>query len=273
MTDHPETPASLLIAAAQFAPTDDTAANARTIAELVATAAGRGASVVLLPEYADYFVDPFDPSLRDHAQDVPGAFTTALQELAARHDVTIVASMLERAADGRRVHNTLVAVDASGVVARYRKVHLYDAFGQRESDWVAPGEPAPPEIFERGGIRFGLQTCYDLRFPEVSRVLVDAGADVLLVPAEWVRGPLKEAQWTTLLHARAIENTVYVVAADHTPPIGVGLSTIVDPQGVAIAALGTGEGIAVAEIDRAQIDAVRRRNPALSLRRYRVEPR
>ena len=92
--------------------------------------------------------------------------------------------------------NTVVAVaPGAGVVARYRKLHLYDAFGQRESEWVAPGDIGDPEVFEAGGIRFGLQTCYDARFPEVTRRIVDAGADVVCMPAEWVRGPLKEAHW------------------------------------------------------------------------------
>ena len=151
--------------------------------------------------------------------------------------------------DDRRVRNTVVAVDASGVIATYRKLHLYDAFGQRESDWIEPGGIEGPETFELAGLRFGLMTCYDLRFPEVARLLVDAGADVFLVPAEWVRGPLKEHHWSTLLHARAIENTVFVAAADHPPPLGVGHSMIIDPQGVQIAAVGTGTGVAVAHLD------------------------
>jgi predicted amidohydrolase len=116
-------------------------------------------------------------------------------------------------------------------------------------------------------------TCYDLRFPEVGRMLADAGADVVLVPAEWVRGPLKEHHWRTLVHARAIENTVFVAAADHPPPLGVGNSMIVDPQGVEIAAIGTATDVVVAHLDRATVERVRRVNPALELRRMRVVPR
>ena len=181
-----------------------------------------------------------------------------------------MAGLLERAGDGRRVRNTVVAVEASGVVARYRKLHLYDAFGQRESDWVEPGEIADPETFEVGGLRFGLMTCYDLRFPEVGRLLVDAGADVFLVPAEWVRGPLKEHHWRTLVQARAIENTVFVAAADHPPPLGVGMSMIVDPQGVQMAAVGTATDVAVAHLDPDAVERVRRVNPSVSLRRFGV---
>ncbi|BDV30971.1 carbon-nitrogen hydrolase family protein [Microbacterium terricola] len=263
---------STALAVAQFAPAADTAANLAVIGDLVATASDRGAKVVVLPEYASYFIDPFDASLAEHAQPLDGAFTAALTGLAAAHGVVIVAGLLE-GGEGRRVRNTVVAVSADGIVASYRKLHLYDAFGQRESDWVEPGEIGPPETFTVDGIRFAVMTCYDLRFPEVARVLADAGADVILVPAEWVRGPLKEGQWRTLLHARAIENTVYVAAADHPPPLGVGASMIVDPQGVEIAGVGTATDVAVAHVDRATVERVRRVNPSLLLRRFRVVPR
>jgi predicted amidohydrolase len=93
------------------------------------------------------------------------------------------------------------------------------------------------------------------------------------VPAEWVRGPLKEHHWRTLLQARAIENTLYVAAADHPPPLGVGHSALIDPQGVEIAAVGTGTDVAVGFVERAAVERVRRTNPALALRRFRVEPR
>jgi predicted amidohydrolase len=265
-------PRATAIAVAQFAPAADEAANLAAIGKLVATASGRGAVLVVLPEYSSYFVDPFDETLAAHAEALDGPFVTALTGLAAAHDVVIVAGLLERA-DGRRVRNTVVAVDATGLVASYRKLHLYDAFGQRESDWVEPGHLSAPETFQVDGLRFGLMTCYDLRFPEVGRTLADAGADVFLVPAEWVRGPLKEHHWRTLIVARAIENTVFVAAADHPPPLGVGNSMIVDPQGVEIAAIGTATDVAVAHLDRATVERVRRVNPALQLRRMRVVPR
>lgn len=261
------------VAVAQFAPSADADANLQSITHLTETAAARGARVVVFPEYSSYFVDPFDETLAAHAQDVDGPFTTALASLAAEHGVVIVSGLLERADDERLVRNTVVAVDESGVVARYRKLHLYDAFGQRESDWVEPGVLSEPETFEAGGLRFGLMTCYDLRFPEVARLLADAGAEAFLVPAEWVRGPLKEHHWRTLVHARAIENTVFVAAADHPPPLGVGNSMIVDPQGVEVAAVGTATDVAVAHLDVEAVERVRRVNPSLALRRLRVVPR
>lgn len=264
---------TLALGVAQFAPTADTSANLDSIAELVATASSRGARVVVFPEYSSYFVDPFDVSLAENAQPLDGPFVQALGDLARRHDVVVVAGLLETGDDAHRIRNTVVAVGPDGLRAHYRKLHLYDAFGQRESDWVQAGDLAPPQTFELGGLRFGLMTCYDLRFPEVGRLLVDAGADVFLVPAEWVRGPLKEHHWRTLLHARAIENTVYVAAADHPPPLGVGSSLVVDPQGVEIAAVGTATDVAVAHLDIGALERVRRVNPSLRLRRLGVVPR
>jgi predicted amidohydrolase len=260
-----------VVAVAQFAPTAEHRANRETVAELAERAAERGATLVVFPEYSSYFLDPFDETLREGAEPLDGPFVSGLQELAGRLGIHLVAGVLERA-DGDRVHNTVVAVTGDGPVAVYRKQHLYDAFGQRESDWVAPGELDAPQVFAVDGVICGIMTCYDLRFPESARVLVDAGADLLLVPAEWVRGPLKEDQWSTLLRARAIENTVYVAAADHPAPLGVGRSAIIDPQGVVLAGLGSTTDIALAPIDPGTLERVRRLNPALLLRRYRVTP-
>jgi predicted amidohydrolase len=261
---------SILVAVAQFAPTADTDANLRAIEALATRAVGRGADVVVFPEYSSFFEAQMSAAFVDAAQALDGRFVSRLGQIAARLGVHLVAGLVE-AKSTERFSNTLVAVAPSGeVVATYRKLHLYDAFGQRESDWVVAGDVEPPQIFEVGGFRVGLQTCYDVRFPEVTRILVDAGAEIVLLPAEWVRGPLKEFHWRTLVTARAIENTVYVAAADHTPPVGVGNSLVVDPSGVVIAAIGDEEGIAVAEVRRDRLKAVRRVNPVLALRRFHV---
>lgn len=260
------------VAVCQFAPVADRAANRERIGDLVAQAAGRGARLVVLPEYSSYFVDPLDETLAANAEELDDAFTGCLRELAGRHGVVIVAGLVERASAGRS-RNALVAVDGAGLLAVYRKQHLYDAFGQSESRWIEAGEVGDAVTFVVDGLTFGLMTCYDLRFPEVARTLVDAGAEALVVPAEWVRGPLKEHHWTTLLAARAIESTAYVVAADHPTPVGVGHSAVIDPQGITVAGVGTGEGVAVAELDPALVARTRESNPVLRLRRYRVVPR
>lgn len=263
--------AAPIVAVCQFAPTASRESNRERVAELVSDAAARGARVIVLPEYASYFTDPMDESLAVNAETLDGAFVGALCALAQEHGAVIVAGLVEQA-DAGRVHNTVVAVTDAGVQALHRKQHLYDAFGQTESDWIAPGAVGDAAVFDADGIRFGLMTCYDLRFPEVARTLVDAGADALIVPAEWVRGPLKEHHWSTLLTARAIESTAYVIAADHPAPIGVGLSQVIDPQGLTVAGVSAGEGIATAVVDPRLIARTRESNPVLRLRRYGVVP-
>jgi predicted amidohydrolase len=261
------------VAVAQFAPGDDPRANLAEIRRLAGVAVQRGASLVVFPEYSSFFPGDLGEAYLDAAEALDGAFVKALAGIAGELGVHLVAGMVEATEDGTRVSNTLVAVDPErGLVARYRKLHLYDAFGQRESEWIAPGAIEEPETFEVGGIRVGLQTCYDIRFPEVTRRLVDAGVDLVLVPAEWVRGPLKEHHWRTLTTARALENTIFVAAADHAPPVGVGNSMIVDPMGVEVATIGEGTDVAVAWVSADRIAAVRRVNPALALRRFGVVP-
>ena len=258
------------IAVAQFAPTADRDANLAVMRQLAETAVGRGATLVVFPEYSSYFTPTMGPDWITAAEAIDGPFATGLAAIATDLGVTVVAGMLESA--GQRAHNTVLAIGPDGQrAAVYRKMHLYDAFGAKESEWIAPGEIAAP-TFEWGGLTVGLQTCYDIRFPEVTRALVDAGAELVVVPAEWVRGPLKEHHWRTLLTARAIENTIYLAAADHTPPIGVGNSMIVDPMGVELATIGEQAGVAVAELTPARLQGVRRVNPALALRRFGVHP-
>jgi predicted amidohydrolase len=256
------------IAVAQFAPVADSAANLRSIRGLTERAATRGATLVVFPEYSSYFEAELGRGFVDAAEPVDGPFVAGLVGLAVEFDVHLVAGLVERTDDPDRFSNTLVAVDPTGeVVARYRKIHLYDAFGGRESDWVVPGPIEAPETFAWGGFSVGLQTCYDVRFPEVTRRLVDAGADLVLLPSEWVRGPLKEHHWRTLVTARAIENTVYIAAADQAPPVGAGNSMVVDPMGVELATVGEATDVAVAWISPARVAQARVTNPALSLRR------
>lgn len=261
------------VAVAQFTPGDDRVHNRDVVAGLTAVAAQRGARLVVFPEYASFFVDPLGPAFVRNAEPLDGDFVHALGEAARQHGVFAIAGLVEQTGVRHKFANTLVAVDPSGVVvAVYRKQHLYDAFGSRESDWVVRGDLALPETFEVDGLVVGMQTCYDLRFPEVTRRLADAGAQLVAIPAEWVRGPLKEHHWRTLLAARAIENTLYVAAADHSPPIGIGASAILDPMGVAVAALAETSGVVVADVSPERVRSVRERNPSLALRRYRVEP-
>ena len=262
------------VAVAQFAPGPDQAANLAEMRRLATIAVERGAGLVVFPEYSSHFDANSKAPLVEHAEPLDGPFVAGLSSIAADLGIVAVAGMIESTDDPAKVSNTLVAVSPQlERLAVYRKQHLYDAFGDTESDRILAGSIEPPETFAWQGFTVGLQTCYDIRFPELSRRLVDAGADLVLVPAEWVRGPLKEHHWRTLVTARAIENTIYVAAADHAPPIGAGNSMVVDPMGVELVTIGEAVDVAVAHITPASITDVRRVNPALALRRYRVEPR
>lgn len=264
---------STAIAVAQFAPGDDPAQNLADIRMLANRATDRGAKLVVFPEYSSFFVAELGPRSVAAAEPIDGPFAMSLSALAAELGIHLVAGMLETTPDPKRFSNTLVAFDASGtLVAKYRKLHLYDAFGQKESDWVVAGPVEQPETFALGNLTVGLQTCYDVRFPEVTRRIVDAGADLILLPSEWVRGPLKEHHWRTLVTARALENTVYLAAADQAPPIGAGNSMIVDPMGIELVTIGENTDVALAWISPARIAEVRAVNPALALRRFGVAP-
>ncbi|WP_413452563.1 carbon-nitrogen hydrolase family protein [Georgenia phoenicis] len=263
---------SLTVAVAQHGPGTDKAANLRAIEAHLRTAAGRGARLAVLPEFSIYTAPAMDERFVASAEPLDGPSVGRLRELSKELGLTVVVGTNEEV-DGYRIRNALVGIQDGEVRAVYRKVHLYDAFGYRESDRVLAADPQEPALLEVEGFTVGLQTCYDLRFPEASRTLVDAGADVLAIPAAWAPGPLKEYHWGTLLRARAIENTVYVLGADQTGPTSIGNSAVLDPMGVSLAAAGEVPGVAVAELDRERLEHVRRVNPALRLRRYRVVPR
>jgi deaminated glutathione amidase len=203
--------------------------------------------------------------ISEFAEDLDGPFVKRIAELAAAHDVTVVAGMFERSEDPGRPYNTLVVVDADGLRASYRKIHLYDSFGYKESDRLLAGA-LEPVVVEVGGFRVGLMTCYDLRFPELARALVDQGAELLVVPAAWVAGPGKAGHWRTLLKARAIENTVYVAAAAQPGPRYTGHSMVVTPRGDTVE-IEEG-GLAVqGRIEREVLDEMRAENPSLANRR------
>ncbi|MFE3541900.1 carbon-nitrogen hydrolase family protein [Nocardia sp. NPDC059177] len=263
------------VAVVQFAPRTDPVANLSSLREHLRAAVAAGARVVLAPEYSMFAVTRLDERVVAAAEPLDGPFTTGLAALAAEFGVWLVAGVVERPApDSRRISNTLVAHGPGGdLLAVYRKVHLYDAFGHLESDVVAAGPLVAPATFTVDGVIFGMQTCFDLRFPEGCRRVAAAGAHVLLLPAQWIPGPAKIDQWTTLLRARAIENTVYVAAADQCAPRGAGASMIVDPAGAVLGELGDEPGVLVAGIDPAHLARVRTANPSLALRRFSVVER
>ena len=257
------------IALGQMGAGSDKKQNLRRMEKLAGDAVG--ADLLVFPEAVMVGGAP-DLDLAPLAEPLDGPFVGELRRLAARLGMAIVAGMFEPA-DGRRVFNTVVAVGGDGrVLGSYRKIHLYDAFGHRESDRIAAGD-GQTLVFDLAGFRIGVMTCYEVRFPEVARRLAEQGAEALLLPAAWARGPLKEMHWDTLARARAIENTVYVAAAGQVSATHVGLSAIYDPMGVPVVAAGEREGCVVGSLTRERLEEVRRTNPSLALRRPDVYTR
>lgn len=244
----------------------DPSENRASVGEL----AGRveeGTGLVLLPEAFMRDFGPAGTDVAEVAEPLDGPFVSCLGELAARRGTTVVAGMFEVSDDPTRPFNTLAVVGPGGLLASYRKIHLYDSFGYKESDRLSAGS-VEPVLVEVGGVSVGLMTCYDLRFPELARELVRRGADLLVVPSAWVAGPRKVEHWRTLVTARAIENTVYVAAVGQPGPRYTGHSLVVDPAGREIAAVEDGEHLLTATVDTEEVARARAENPSLSNRRF-----
>jgi len=205
----------------------------------------------------------------DAAQPLDGPFVTGMRRLAKQYGTWLVFGMSETVEDpaDRRCYNTSVVVDAQGgLVSVYRKTHLYDAFGYKESDRIKPGGGLFEPIDTPFG-RLGLFVCYEVRFPEVARWQRAKGADIIVMPTAWAPGKLKSLHFRTLVTARAIENTVYMLACNQCGAGATGESVAVDPMGVPIAGCGEGEELAVVRVDLDRVDEVRAKLPAYSDRR------
>ncbi|NUR88194.1 MAG: carbon-nitrogen hydrolase family protein [Nonomuraea sp.] len=259
------------IAVGQFASAEDWTVNLATCRDLLGRSARGGADLLVLPEGAmALFID--DPvRIREAAQPLDGPFVTGLVESTRGSDTTVIAGMHTPAGDGR-VHNVLVAARGGELVATYTKLHLYDAFGKRESDNVVAGAE-DPVVFDVAGWKVGMMTCYDVRFPELARLLADRGAEVIALPTAWVRGPAKEWHWEVMVTARALENTLYLAASGECGRRNIGQSMVVDPLGTARARLGDAPGLLWADASRAELEQARRTLPVLQNRRFAVDPR
>src|SRR5690348_2554537 len=259
------------VALGQLPVSPDPAVNLGRATEALIDAARRGADLAVFPEATQA---RFGSDLRGIAEPLNGSFGTGLAEAARSTGVALVAGVFEPAPGGR-VYNTAVAYDGAGeLVTAYRKLHLFDAFGHRESDQVAAGSALVACTL--AGVRTGLAICYDVRFGELSRALAMAGAELLVLPAAWAAGLFKEEHWVTLVRARAIENTIWVAAVGQVPDpderptraaTGIGRSMLVDPLGVVRADLGPAPSVTVAEVDTELIATVRASLPSLANRR------
>jgi predicted amidohydrolase len=244
------------IACAQIAAGTDPAKNLEVVEDFTRRAADAGAQLVLFPEAT---MCRFGVPLAPVAEPLDGPWAGAVRSIAGRAGITVVAGMFTPSSDGR-VLNTLIAA-GGGVDTHYHKIHLYDAFGFRESRTVAAG--SEPVTITVAGVEVGLTTCYDIRFPELYVELARRGAELITVHASWGAGPGKLDQWTLLARARALDTTGYLAAVDQaypgdevaaSGPTGIGGSLVASATGEVLAAAGADPQLLVADLD---LDAAR----------------
>src|SRR5437899_11148632 len=266
-------PDRIRVACVQLTSRADKAENLETTEALVARAAATGADVVVLPEKWNAIGD--SEALHAAAEPLEGGESVeAMSGWARRHGITLVGGSITERREGReKLSNTSLVFDPDGaLVAVYRKIHLFDVdvggHRYRESEAEEPGDEAVVARLE--GWPIGLTVCYDLRFPELYRILALEGAELVTVPAHFTT-PTGKDHWHVLLRARAIENQCYVAAAaqiGETLPgkPAYGRSLIVDPWGLVVAQAPDEETVIAVELDRAHLQEIRAKLPSLANR-------
>jgi deaminated glutathione amidase len=261
------------IALAQIRSGTDPAANLELVEEQSRRAAAAGADLVLFPEAT---MCRFGVPLGPVAEPFDGPWADGVRAIADRAGLVVVAGMFVPADQGR-VTNTLIAT-GRGVDARYDKIHLYDAFGFRESATVAPGHE--PVTITVDGVTVGLTLCYDIRFPELFVELADRGAEVITAHASWGTGPGKLEQWTLLARARAIDTSTVVAAVGQAAvgqvhagdelakvgPTGVGGSVVASALGEVLIEAGADPELVIHDVD---LDAARQARDTVAVRHNR----
>ena len=235
-------------------------------------AADRQADYIFFPEFQMAFSSNTQTTdeLYAIAETLPNSkFIKRLCQYSKKYNIGIVGTFFEKnnQKTDKKVFDTAFSTDRNGkIVSVYRKLHLYDAFGFKESSKFSRGDKIPNPIVTTIG-KIGLMICYDIRFPELSRILTVNGSDIIVIPSGWIHGIMKEEHWITMLKARAIENGVYVIAPNQVGNIFCGRSMIIDPLGSILTDLGDKIGIEIVDIQRERIDEVRKTLPLLKNRR------
>jgi deaminated glutathione amidase len=263
--------ANVRIAVGQFGAGMDKRANLDRITDLTRRAADAGARLVVFPEGAMCDFGNNTDELHSVAETLDGRFVNTLSELAARYNLTLVAGMFESIPDEHLIYNSAVVVEpGKGLVGSYRKRYLFDAFGETESERFRPGT-GDPLLVEVDGFKVGVVICYDMRFASFIERAADGGADLLVAPAAWVVGPLKEEHLSVVARARALDNTMYIAVGGQIGTFYTGRSVIIDPLGSMLAGLGDEVTIATADISHERLKAVRARLPVLAQRQAAIK--
>lgn len=263
------------LALVQMQSSSDKNTNLSASIDYIKRAAKKSADLICFPEfqmaYSPATQTPRD--LFDLAEDIKGNFITTLRKSAKEHNIATVATMYERVQSKRlnfRVSDTAAFISSNGLIKSvYRKLHLYDALGFKESIRLVSGNRIERPVKTSFG-NFGLMICYDVRFPEMSRILTLMGAAILVMPSAWVSGIMKEEHWQIMTKSRAIENGVFIVAPNQIGNIYSGRSTVIDPFGAVLIDMGTEEGLGIIEIDTSMIIRIRKALPLISNRRIDV---
>ena len=261
-------------AVVQFCASSDKSENLQRILSLVSQAASKDTALVGFPEFMMLYTSSSQTSLElaEQAETIDGSFVSSVSQSAKENNIQIVGSFYEKSNIPNKVYDTSFIIDQAGnVISTYRKIHLYDALGFKESAKMTPGSQITKPVKTLVGM-LGMLICYDLRFPEISRSLASAGSEVLIVPSAWVGGPMKVEHWIALNQARAIENGCYVLAPDHVGHTYCGHSMAIDPYGKILFDMRQREGIEYADIDATILKETRKSLPLLEHRRTDVYP-
>lgn len=199
--------------------------------------------------------------VRSLAEPLDGEFAGSLIDKSRERGFAVAFTMYLQEGDG--VYNAAVLADRGRVTAVYRKIHLFDAYGYRESRIFSPGSELA--VAGIGEFTAGLAVCFDLRFPEMFRAMMLRGVDLFLVPAAWYKGPYKLEQWRALTAARAHENLAYLVAANQVGESFTGHSVVVSPWGCPLAELGESEAFAEVDVEKGEVEQARRAVPVRQL--------
>lgn len=243
--------------------------------ELINEAAKDKARLICFPEFQMAYSPPEQKpeALHKIAEKISGNFFSTLSYSAKQHKINVIATIYEIINTNKQNHKVfdtaIIINDLGKLQSVYRKVHLYDALGFKESKKLVAGSIIERPTRTSVG-NLGLLICYDMRFPEISRILTVNGASILVSPSAWVAGFMKQEHWEIMVKARAIENGVYVIAPNQVGNIYCGHSMVIDPFGSTLVDMGNREGIEIIDIDSSRIDTIRRTLPLLMNRRTDV---
>ncbi|MFQ6025720.1 MAG: carbon-nitrogen hydrolase family protein, partial [Nitrosopumilaceae archaeon] len=243
--------------------------NLERILSYIKKTAARGAKLCALPEFMMFYT-PASQSAKELAglaETINGEFVSSIADCAKENSIQVVGTFYEKSKKKNRVYDTAFLVNKNGkVTSTYKKIHLYDALGVKESTKLQPGSKI--EVPTRTSIgKIGVMLCYDLRFPEMSRTLACSGSEIIVAPSAWVKGKMKEEHWLTLNKTRAIENGCYLIAPDQVGNIFCGRSIAVDPYGKIMLDMKKREGIGIVDVLIERVKQVRRGLPLLKNRR------